>query len=556
MRRHSYAALAMLAGVVMMAGIALADDAVAPPTTPPTTPPAQQITDMRAALGDAGNFTLLAQAAPGGQAQGGAPGQQVQGSGILTLTVGKDGEVTGAKGAMPKGNVTFRVNPGTPGAPGAPAATGGAWGAGAVTGPAPATPVPAANTGTFWISAAPAGNPYVAAPGTPVGPGGFSTARYSGVISGGDVIYTAGPGAPGFPHPPLPPGPPHPPIPPGPMPPVPMPGVVAGTLAVRSAGAAEGMPGMAAGWGNVHVEPFHPDGPEGKLGEMRMMIGVMSDPTISAMMAVGKIKELALQTKQYEAGQKTLLRVAEASNNPAVKHAAVFALAEVAQAGGDPKAAFEALARVAVGPNEAKFEGRLEFKLAPQGEPKGEPRPRDLPEPKPFAPQPKIAPGEKGEKTMHPAEPGRPGEMRIEIREGNDGRPEVREVKPGESGAREHGESAPAPAREGARERPDNPPMSGERGDLKARAKELMDVNTVIEDALKDMEKTVGTMDGKMRDQLRQQLREQLEAQARQMRQRLEAAQDKAREAEKPKRDAEPARPGLRLGGGGDKNED
>ena len=97
--------------------------------------------------------------------------------------------------------------------------------------------------------------------------------------------------------------------------------------------------------------------------QMRL-IDVMDNPLLSAQIAISQIKDLALKTKKLEVGIGALTAIAQEAPEPAIRRAALFALADLHKQADNPAEAMEALARVCLqrepGPREREAAERRE----------------------------------------------------------------------------------------------------------------------------------------------------------------------------------------------------
>jgi hypothetical protein len=80
------------------------------------------------------------------------------------------------------------------------------------------------------------------------------------------------------------------------------------------------------------------------------IVELMDDPIRSGLFAVHQIKEMAVKSKEFEAGIDALQHVADAAAEPPVRRAALFVLAEMQKELGHIPEAMEALARSCTAP--------------------------------------------------------------------------------------------------------------------------------------------------------------------------------------------------------------
>ena len=95
----------------------------------------------------------------------------------------------------------------------------------------------------------------------------------------------------------------------------------------------------------------------------RQLVEVIEDPLACACIAISRIKDIALKHRQLEVGVEALHRIAEGTDNPVVKRAALLAVADLWLEAGKPREAAEALTDVCrfLGPPEGPGEeGRPE----------------------------------------------------------------------------------------------------------------------------------------------------------------------------------------------------
>jgi len=95
----------------------------------------------------------------------------------------------------------------------------------------------------------------------------------------------------------------------------------------------------------------------------RQLVEMIEDPLACACIAISRIKDIALKHRQLEVGVKALHRIAEGTDNPVVKRAALLAVADLWLEAGKPREAAEALTDVCrfLGPPEGPGEeGRPE----------------------------------------------------------------------------------------------------------------------------------------------------------------------------------------------------
>ncbi|OPX24205.1 MAG: hypothetical protein B1H04_02575, partial [Planctomycetales bacterium 4484_123] len=78
----------------------------------------------------------------------------------------------------------------------------------------------------------------------------------------------------------------------------------------------------------------------------RHLVEMIEDPLACALIAINRIKDLALKHRQLEFGIRALHQVAETTDNPVVKRAALLAAADLWTEAGKPREAAEALVNV------------------------------------------------------------------------------------------------------------------------------------------------------------------------------------------------------------------
>ena len=104
---------------------------------------------------------------------------------------------------------------------------------------------------------------------------------------------------------------------------------------------------------------------ERDMENLERLIVMMENPDTSGMLAIHKIKEIALETKEHRDGVDALEHVANESPHPAVRRAALFAISELRMQHKDIREAMEALARST---ESMEPRGRHEKPQGPRGE--------------------------------------------------------------------------------------------------------------------------------------------------------------------------------------------
>jgi len=104
---------------------------------------------------------------------------------------------------------------------------------------------------------------------------------------------------------------------------------------------------------------------ERDMDNLERLIAMMENPDTAGMVAIHKIKEIALKTKEHREGIDMLEHVAHESPRPAVRRAALFTISELRIQYKDFHGAMEALARST---ESMEPRGRHERRQAPRGE--------------------------------------------------------------------------------------------------------------------------------------------------------------------------------------------